>query len=345
MIMQNVKLTQHSKASGCGCKIAPAVLQEILKSDFKFDCNELLVGYDKSDDAAVYDLGNGDCVISTTDFFMPIVDEAFDFGRVAATNAISDVYAMGGKPIMAISILGWPTEKLGAALAQSVLNGAREICKQAGIPIAGGHSIETTEPIFGLAVTGIVKKEHLKKNNTVTENDILYLTKAIGSGVYSTAMKRGVLKEEDQKDLIHNLTQLNSLGFELGKLKYVTAMTDVTGFGLTGHLLEMLNENDLVAVVEKNKIPVLKNLQNYASRFIFPDNTTRNLNAYSAKIKGMNDLDFISYCDPQTSGGLLFTVKAEEQNNFENWLKQNNYSAKSIGKIVRRNGESGIEFL
>ena len=342
--MQNVKLTQFSKASGCGCKIAPTVLREILKSDYKPECTELLVGYNHADDAAVYDLGNNKCLISTTDFFMPIVDDAFDFGRAASANAISDVYAMGGKPLMAIAILGWPTEKLGAPLAQKVLNGAREICKKAGIPLAGGHSIESTEPIFGLAVSGIVEKENLKKNNTIQENDIIYLTKSLGTGIYSTALKRGVLQSEDYLVLINTLTELNSFGYELGKHAEVTAMTDVTGFGLTGHLLEMLGENKLCAQLEKKSIPVFKNLHHYTSQFIFPDNTTRNLNAYNDKIKGMSDLDFITYCDPQTSGGLLFTVKAEAQVNFENWMKKENFSATKIGKIVKHS-EKQIEFI
>ncbi len=344
MSIETVKLTQFSKASGCGCKIAPAALQEILKTDHKFDCPELLVGYNHSDDAAVYDLGNGQCLISTTDFFMPIVDDAFDFGRVAATNAISDVYAMGGKPLMAVAILGWPTEKLGTALARKVLDGAREQCKKAGIPLAGGHSIESQEPIFGLAVSGMVEKKYLKQNNTIHANDVLYLTKPLGTGVFSTALKRGVLQNNDHAILMDTLTELNSLGYELGKNPAVTAITDVTGFGLAGHLLEMLGDTGFCAELEKKNIPVFENLSNYTSQFIFPDNTTRNLNAYNENIGGMNDLDFITYCDPQTSGGLLFTVKAEEQVNFENWMKQKNHSASKIGTITKRSGKR-VQFI
>lgn len=333
--MQTVRLTQFSKASGCGCKIAPDLLQQILKTDYKFDCKELLVGYNTSDDAAVYDLGNENCLISTTDFFMPIVDDAYDFGRISSTNALSDVYAMGGKPLMAIAILGWPTGKLGAELAQKVLDGAREQCKNAGIPLAGGHSIESTEPIFGLAVSGVVEKKNLKKNNTIQENDILYLTKPLGTGIYSTAQKRGLLKPDDYRVLLSTMSELNDLGYELGKLPYVTAMTDVTGFGLAGHLLEMIGGNDVSVTVEKNKIPVFENLNFYTSQFIFPDNTTRNFNSCSAQISGMVDLDFITYCDPQTSGGLLFTVRSNEQTDFEKWLLQNDYYAVKIGSVTK----------
>lgn len=342
--METVRLTQLSKASGCGCKIAPAVLQQILKSSHNFKSDKLIVGYNTSDDAAVYDLGNGQYLISTTDFFMPVVDDAFDFGRISAANAISDVYAMGGKPLMAVAILGWPTEKLGAELAARMLDGAREQCAKAGIPVAGGHSIESTEPIFGLAVSGMVEQNCLKRNNTVKEGDIIYMTKALGTGVYSTALKRGALKPEDYAALLDVMTQLNDAGYELGKLSYVNAMTDITGFGLAGHLLEMLGENNLSATIEKKKVKTLGNLSSYIQQFIFPDNTTRNFNAYDSKISGMADLDFITYCDPQTSGGLLFTISANEKNNFDTWLKEKNISATEIGKVVRE-GEKKLIFV
>src|ERR1700741_1953224 len=207
-----MKLTQFSKAAGCGCKIAPAVLEEILKTNSKEQFISLLVGNESKDDAAVYDIGNDQCIISTTDFFMPVVDDAFDFGRVASANAISDVYAMGGKPLMAIAILGWPVEKIPVEFAQQVLEGSRQICKEAGIPLAGGHSVDSAEPIFGLAVTGIVKKQDLKKNNTVKQGDVLYLTKPLGTGILSTALKRGQLKERDYSKLIEVMCALNKAG-------------------------------------------------------------------------------------------------------------------------------------
>jgi selenide,water dikinase len=303
-----------------------------------------LVGNKTNDDAAVYDLGNEQCLISTTDFFMPVVDSPYDFGRVAATNAISDVYAMGGKPILAIAILGWPTEKLGTTSAKEVLNGAREICAKAGIPLAGGHSIESIEPIFGLAVNGLVERKNLKKNNSVKEGDSIYLTKSIGTGIYSTAMKRGVLKPEDQSVLVNSMCELNSIGAELGKLPYVNAITDVTGFGFLGHLLEMIGDKNLTAEIEKKKIKTFENLNFYTSQFIFPDNTTRNFNAYEKDSKGMIDLEFMTYCDPQTSGGLLFTINSANEIEFEKWLKEKNSPAVKIGTIMK-SGEKKVEFV
>ena len=190
-----IKLTEYSKGGGCGCKIAPSVLQQILNTGNKIEFEKLLVGNDSSDDAAVYEIDENNCIISTADFFLPIVDDAFDFGRIAASNAISDVYAMGGKPVMAIAILGWPIEKLSVEMAQKALEGGRAVCKEAGIPLAGGHTIDSTDPIFGLSVTGLVKKSNLKRNNTAKEGDVLFLTKAVGSGILSTALKRNLLKE------------------------------------------------------------------------------------------------------------------------------------------------------
>ncbi len=341
----SVKLTQYSKASGCGCKIAPAILDEILngcKQDISF--NHLLVGNDTKDDAAVFELNDGNCVISTTDFFTPLVDDAFDFGKISACNAISDIYAMGGKPLMAIAILGWPVDKIPAAIAQQVIKGAQEICTKAGIPLAGGHSVDTQEPLFGLAVTGIVKKEHIKKNNTLKENDILYLTKPLGTGILSTALKRGLLTDSDYHLLLNTTTTLNTIGETLGTLPYVNAVTDVTGFGFNGHLLEMLNGTHLSAIIKKEVLPVMDAAKNYAQQFVFPDNTTRNYNAQSNFIDGMKDLDFILYCDPQTSGGLLFSVDQAYETEIDRLLNtQGQYFAK-VGTVVNRK-EKEIIFI
>lgn len=336
----SVKLTHYSKASGCGCKIAPAVLEEILngcKQDMTF--KNLLVGNDTRDDAAVYELSDGNCIISTTDFFTPIVDDAFDFGKISACNAISDIYAMGGKPLMAIAILGWPIEKIPAALAQQVIKGAQEICTKAGIPLAGGHSVDTQEPLFGLAVTGIIKKEHIKANNAVKENDILYLTKPLGTGILSTALKREVLNDKDYSALLSTTTTLNAIGEKLGSLGYVHAMTDVTGFGFNGHLLEMLHNTGFSARIQKEAVPVIEAAKHYVKQFVFPDNTTRNFNAQSTFIDGMTDLDFIMYCDPQTSGGLLVSVdQAHEQEMDLFMTTQQHYFAK-IGRIIPKTGK------
>ena len=340
-----IKLTQFSKASGCGCKIAPAVQEEILsgcKQDLTF--TNLLVGNETKDDAAVYELEDGNCIISTTDFFTPIVDNAFDFGKISATNAISDIYAMGGKPLMAVAILGWPVDKIPTAIAQQVIKGAQAICSLAGIPLAGGHSVDTQEPLFGLAVTGIVKKENLKRNNTVKENDVLYLTKPLGIGVLSTALKRGMLNETDYKTLLDHTTNLNSVGEKLGTLPYVNAVTDVTGFGFAGHLLEMLSNSGLSAVIQKHAVPLIESAKTFAQQFVFPDNTTRNYNDQAKHIEGMTDLDFIFYCDPQTSGGLLFSVSAEQEANMDLFLKKQNQFVAKVGKIVAKR-EKDIVFV
>ncbi|MEO5945283.1 MAG: selenide, water dikinase SelD [Chitinophagaceae bacterium] len=328
-------LTQYSHGAGCGCKIAPKVLDEILKSGLALPDNKnLLVGNHSKDDAAVYDLGNGTALISTTDFFMPIVDDAFDFGRIAAANSISDVYAMGGKPLMAIAILGWPVEKLPVELAQKLIEGGRTICAEAGIPLAGGHSIDSQEPIFGLAVTGLVSIGNLKKNNTAQKGDLLFLTKPLGVGILSTAQKRGLLKEEHLPLMIEQMATLNKIGEELGKIKGVTAMTDVTGFGFLGHLIEMTEGSGLSAEIYYDKLPIATGVKEYIAQRIFPDATTRNWNAYSDKVKfvkarpparsdhsggddpvgrGVNVMEaFTLLPDPQTNGGLLFSVKEED---------------------------------
>ncbi|MBC7695916.1 MAG: selenide, water dikinase SelD [Burkholderiales bacterium] len=341
----SVKLTQYSKASGCGCKIAPAVLEEILKGcKQELIFKNLLVGNETKDDAAVYELEDGNCIISTTDFFTPIVDDAFDFGKISACNAISDIYAMGGKPLMAVAILGWPVDKIPTDIAQQVIKGAQEICTKAGIPLAGGHSVDTQEPLFGLAVTGIVKKKNIKKNNSVHENDILYLTKPLGIGVLSTALKRGLLKEEEYKLLIEQTTALNSIGEQLGNLSYVNAMTDITGFGFAGHLLEMLADTKLSATVKKNALPIMDASKEYAKQFVFPDNTTRNYNDQSKHIEGMTDLDFIFYCDPQTSGGLLFSVDSSFEKEMDAFLQTREQFFAKIGTITTEQ-EKEIVFI
>ena len=322
-----IKLTQYSHGAGCGCKISPKVLDEILKSNLVLpDNDKLLVGNNSKDDAAVYDIGNGMALISTADFFMPIVDDAFDFGKIAAANSISDVYAMGGKPLMAIAILGWPVEKLPVESAQKIIEGGRAICKEAGIPLAGGHSIDSPEPIFGLAVTGIVPIKNLKRNNTAQEGDLLFLTKPLGVGILSTAQKRGLLKKEHLQGMIDQMTTLNKIGEELGKIKGVSAMTDVTGFGLLGHLIEMAEGSGLSAEIYYDKIPIAAGVKEYISQRIFPDATTRNWSSYGDKVKfekGVNVMEaFILLPDPQTNGGLLISVKEEAVREVKEILKK-----------------------
>lgn len=333
-----VKLTHYSHGAGCGCKIAPKVLDEILRTNITLPDDKLLVGNHNKDDAAVYDLNNGMALISTTDFFMPIVDDAFDFGKIAAANAISDVYAMGGRPLMAIAVLGWPLEKLSVGLAKKVMEGGRVICNEAGIPLAGGHSIESPEPIFGLAVTGIVSVDNLKKNDTAQEHDHLFLTKPLGVGIFSTAQKRDLLREEHLSMMIRQMSSLNTVGEELGKIEDVTAMTDVTGFGLLGHLIEMTEGSSLSAELYYDRIPVMEGIKEYVSQRIAPDSTFRNWNSYSDKVKfeqGVNVMEaFTVLPDPQTNGGLLFSIKEKSIERAKEILKKANAHTEPIGRMV-----------
>jgi selenide,water dikinase len=336
--MELIKLTQFSRGAGCGCKIAPSVLEEILSGNITLpDNDKLLVGNSSKDDAAVYDLGDGNALISTTDFFMPIVDDAFDFGRIASANAISDVYAMGGKPILAIAVLGWPVDKLPLALAQKIIEGSKTICKEAGIPLAGGHSIDSAEPFFGLAVNGLVNISNLKKNNTAKEGDAIFMTKPIGVGIMSTAHKRGVLKEEHYAILIQQMSALNKAGEALGKIKGVTALTDVTGFGLLGHLIEMAEHSNLSARVEYSKIPVIPEAIVYLSQNMIPDATYRNWNSYSDKVFFDNNINvmeaFNLLPDPQTNGGLLIAADKTATNEVMEVLQQFGLSSSFIAPI------------
>lgn len=341
---EKIKLTEYSKGSGCGCKIAPAVLQQVLKGNQSFSDSKLLIGYESGDDAAVYDAGNDQLIISTTDFFTPIVNNAYDFGRIAAANAISDVYAMGGKPLMALAVLGWPVEKIPVQIANEVMEGARTICTQAEIVLAGGHSIEITEPVFGLCVTGLVSRQHLKRNNTAKPGDFLFVTKPLGSGILASALKRGLLKENLQSELIRRLTQINSAGAVLGRIEGVTAMTDVTGFGLLGHLTEMTGQQNLTAEIRKVDIPKLSGVEEYMGQMIYPENTTRNYTAFSSRTSGMRDLEFLLYCDPQTNGGLMFSVSPQAVDRVKKLLHEQEQEFWMIGQMKEFQNHS-VEFI
>jgi len=334
-----IKLTQYSHGAGCGCKIAPHVLEQILKSDFKSPQNDkLIVGNSSKDDAAVYDIGNGQGLISTTDFFMPIVDDASDFGKIASANAISDVYAMGGKPLMAVAILGWPINKLSVELAQKVIDGARSVCMEARIPLAGGHSIDSPEPIFGLAVTGIIDLKDLKQNNTAKEGDLLYITKKIGVGILTTAEKKGLLKEDHIGVAAKQMMQLNAVGEKMGKLNYVTAMTDVTGFGLLGHLIEMAEGAELSVELNYSKVSLIDDLGSYISQMCVPDNSFRNWSGYDPKVSGITGDSLLTLCDPQTNGGLLIAVDPASKNDFEKFLREEGFEnfAEPIGLFKKK---------
>jgi len=334
--VESVQLTSFSHGAGCGCKISPQILDTILKSDTpKNHYPLLLVGNDSRDDAAVFDWQNGEAVISTTDFFMPIVDDPFDFGKIAATNAISDIYAMGGTPLMAIAILGWPIDKIAPEIAAQVLEGGRAACAEAGIPLAGGHSIDSPEPIFGLAVTGKVKKEHLKQNDQANENCILYLTKPLGVGILSTAQKRGILSPEDLAISVKQMSTLNAFGEKLGPLTYVKSLTDVTGFGLMGHLVEMCDGSGLSARIDFDALPILENLSTYLDQKCFPGGTQRNWASYGHRVEeGISENQRLIGADPQTSGGLLIAVEKENQTEFENFAREHGFDLKPIGFMM-----------
>jgi len=313
--LDQIRLTQYSHGAGCGCKIAPSVLDKILHSSLpQPNYDNLLVGNGSRDDAAVYRLPGqgGQCVISTTDFFMPIVDDAFDFGRIASANAISDVYAMGGRPLLAIAVLGWPIDKLSPEVAARVTEGARAICAEAGIPLAGGHSIDSPEPIFGLAVTGLVDEKNLKRNDTATAGCRLYLTKPVGVGILTTAQKRGILRPEDADVAPAQMRQLNKIGAELGEIAGVRAMTDVTGFGLLGHLAEVCEGSGVQAVIDYYRVPRLAQAERYLLQGAVPGGSRRNFQSYGHKIGALTEDQKDYLCDPQTSGGLLVCVEPGE---------------------------------
>lgn len=336
--METIKLTQFSESSGCGCKIEPAVLHEIIeKSGTKsLQIDNLLVGNESMDDAAVFLLNDGQALVSTVDFFTPIVDDAFDFGCIAAANAISDIYAMGARPAFANAILSWPVDKLGTDLAARVMEGARHIANKAGVVIAGGHSIAGKEPVFGLAVNGFANAAHIKRNNTAKAGDLLYLTKPIGIGVLATAIKRGKIATEDYAELVSVTCALNTFGSVIAGFAEVHAMTDVTGFGLLGHTIEMCEGSGLSAEIILQNIPVMDSMKKYAEQYIFPDNTYKNWNAYTAQTDGVDGMELVTLCDPQTSGGLLIAVDPAFQQAFERISKENNTTVYEVGRITQR---------
>lgn len=335
--MQNVKLTEYSHGAGCGCKISPMLLEEILKSNtVEPFYPQLLVGNEFKDDAAAYDLGDGSSVLSTTDFFMPIVDDPFTFGRIAATNALSDIYAMGGKPLMAIAIFGWPIEKLSADVAREVIEGGRAVCRDAQIPLAGGHSIDSPEPIFGLAVTGVVQNENLMKNSGAVEDCYIFLTKPIGIGILTTAQKQKKIEEGDIDVAIEAMTTLNKIGVSLAELESVVTMTDVTGFGLLGHLSEVCEASGISANVWFEKVPLLKNVEKYRALGCIAGGTRKNFMSYGHKISQMSQQQREILCDAQTSGGLLVFVKKEGVAAFHDVVCHSGLVLEPIGETVAK---------
>ncbi|HEX8542060.1 MAG TPA: selenide, water dikinase SelD [Pseudomonas sp.] len=332
-----IRLTQYSHGAGCGCKISPQVLEVILAGSGAQNLDpKLWVGNTSRDDAAVYAIDEERGVVSTTDFFMPIVDDPYDFGRIAATNAISDIYAMGGDPLMAIAILGWPVNLLAPEIAREVIRGGRAVCDAAGIPLAGGHSIDAPEPIFGLAVTGLVEKRFMKRNDTATEGCKLYLTKPLGIGILTTAEKKGLLRAEDQGVARDMMCTLNKPGSRFGKLEGVTAMTDVTGFGLLGHLVEMADGSQLTARLDYAAVPRLASVDFYLEQGCVPGGTLRNFDSYGERINALSEVQKMLLCDPQTSGGLLVAVEPQAQAAFLALAGELGLDLAVIGEFVAR---------
>jgi len=310
------RLTALSHGGGCGCKIAPGVLDALLKDLAPLRrYADLLVGTETADDAAVYRLNDDQAIVATTDFFMPIVDDPFDFGRIAATNALSDIYAMGGTPLFALAIVGMPINVLPAATIRQILRGGDSVCADAGIPIAGGHSIDSVEPIYGLAAIGVVDPRNLKRNSDARPGDALILGKPLGVGILSAALKKEKLDAAGYQAMIATTTQLNRVGSELGTLDGVHAVTDVTGFGLLGHLLEMCRGAGLAARVHANRIPLLDGVMQLAQAGFVTGASARNWSSYGSDVRlgaGVSDTLRALLCDPQTSGGLLVACDPQQ---------------------------------
>ncbi|KXS39944.1 MAG: selenide, water dikinase [Halomonadaceae bacterium T82-2] len=342
--MSAIRLTQYSHGAGCGCKIAPDVLDGILAKAGPGASNaRLIVGNQGREDAAVYDLGDGRGLIATTDFFMPIVDDPFDFGRIAATNAISDVYAMGGRPVMALGILGWPLDKLGADVAGDVVAGAQAVCRELGLALAGGHSIDAPEPIFGLSVNGLVDLEHLKLNKGARPGDLLYLTKPLGVGLLTTAEKRGLLEPGHQGLARETMLKANDMGVDLAKVAGVHAMTDVTGFGLAGHLSEVCSASGVKARIDFRRLPRLAEAESYRRQGAVPGGSARNRQALGTSLPTMDDAHWQWLCDPQTSGGLLLAVDPAYAYDVERIGRAHGVTLAPFGECLKAEGEALIE--
>ena len=310
-----LKLTSFSHGGGCGCKIAPGVLADILRQTKGFPVPaQLMVGIETSDDAAVYKLNDEQALIATTDFFMPIVDDPVDFGRIAATNAISDVYAMGGTPIMALALVGMPIDKLPVETIGQILAGGESICAEAGIPIAGGHTIDSVEPIYGLVVMGLIHPSKVKRNADAKASDVLILGKPLGVGILSAALKKGALDADGYASMISSTTKLNTPGRELSSIEGVHAITDVTGFGLLGHAREVALGSQLAVKIEYSHVPFLPQAEALAAQGFITGASSRNWAGYSKDVKldaSIDDIRRALLCDPQTSGGLLVACSPE----------------------------------
>jgi selenide,water dikinase len=341
------RLTSLSHGGGCGCKIAPAVLQQIIsKSGNPLLPKELLVGIETADDAAVYQINDTQAIVATTDFFMPIVDDPFDFGRIAATNAISDVYAMGGTPLFALALVGMPVNTLPLETIKKILDGGESVCRDAGIPIAGGHTIDSVEPIYGLVAIGIVDPRNLKRNAGAKPGDKLILGKPLGVGILSAALKKEKLDAAGYAAMIASTTKLNTPGIQLGKLEGVNALTDVTGFGLAGHLLEICRGSKLGAKVEFGALPLIPNVLDLARAGNVTGASGRNWAGYGHDVQlgaNLGDVERNLLTDPQTSGGLLVACDAASVNDVLGIFHDQGFAAACvIGEMT--SGPAQVQF-
>jgi len=333
-----VRLTSLAHGGGCGCKLAPSVLRQLLADQpLAHPYRELLVGTETGDDAAVWQLDDETCIVATTDFFMPMVDDAFDFGRIAATNAISDVYAMGGKPIMALAILGMPVDKISPEMVREILRGGAHICATAGIPVAGGHSIDSPEPIYGLVVVGVCSASDVRRNASAKPGDALILTKALGVGIYSAAFKKGALSPAAYAEMVNSMTLLNRVGTKLAKEAAVHSMTDVTGFGLLGHGLEMARGSNVALCVRFDDLPFLTEAADLAQRHFVTGASVRNWASYSESVtlpSSFPEWRRHLLTDPQTSGGLLIACGPDHAAGLLQMIAGAGYpSARIIGRV------------
>lgn len=337
-----VRLTSLAHGGGCGCKLAPSVLQELLAGAAPPQFKQLLVGTETGDDAAVWQVDENTCIVATTDFFMPVVDDPFEFGRIAATNAISDVYAMGGKPVMALAILGMPLGKIEIETVRSILDGGREVCTRAGIPVAGGHSIDAPEPIYGLAVIGICRPEDVRRNAGAKVGDALILTKGLGVGIYSAAFKKEKLSDAAYQEMIATTTLLNSIGAELARDPDVHAVTDVTGFGILGHGLEVARGSKVDLAIDYAALPFLDEAEALAQAGLVTGASLRNWDSYGAGVTlpaGWEDWKRHLLTDPQTSGGLLVSCAPERAEALLGTIREAGYpQAAIIGRVVEGEG-------
>lgn len=341
VVMSEIKLTSFSKGSGCGCKIQPAVLETLLhglkwtgnNSDVD-STSRVVLGNSMNDDCSVFDLKNGEYLLQTVDFFTPMVNDARVFGMAAAANALSDIYAMGGRPIMANAVFGWPVDELPIEMAREVLKGGKEMCDQLSVPLVGGHTIDSKEPIFGLSVTGLVPSAHLKTNSGARAGDYILISKPLGIGMLAAGHKRGLNSPEQDQALSSWLVKSNNFGQIIAHLSSVHAMTDVTGFGLIGHLLEVLKGSEISADIDAASIPTIEAARSLAQQFVLPDNAMRNWNAYEKQVELVASDAFPWLVDPQTNGGLLIFVDENGLDELMKLAEESDCTLYKIGKAV-----------